>query len=54
MIEMQQQDGRPGTMQATGIIRKMQADVENVPTAGGLLNKKRVHYEGDNKQAPLK
>ena len=42
-------------MQNGGIIRKMQPDVENTTTmnAGGLLSKKRVHYEGDalNKSA---
>lgn len=47
--------GRPNTMQNGGIIRKMQPDVEGTTAmkAGGLLNKKRVHYEGDalNKSA---
>ena len=42
-------------MQNGGIIRKMQPDVEGTTAmkAGGLLNKKRVHYEGDalNKSA---
>ena len=36
-------------MQNGGIIRNRQADVENTSatTVGGLLTKKRVHYEGD-------
>jgi hypothetical protein len=42
-------------MQANGIIRKMQPDIENNrPPVGGLLNKKRVHYEGDKKQGAMK
>jgi len=42
--------GRPNTMQTGGIIRKMQPDLENTTSAnaGGLLNKKKVHYEGDS------
>ena len=49
------EQGRPNTMQNGGIIRKMQPDVEGTTAmkAGGLLTKKRVHYEGDalNKSA---
>ena len=57
MVAMQENTelGRPNTMQTGGIIRKMQPDVENTTplSAGGLLTKKRVHYEGDalNKSA---
>ena len=52
MISMQdsQDKDRPNTMQnGGGIIRKMKPDLESATPAiaGGLLKKKRVHYEGD-------